>query len=663
MMVWLSQSITRKLLIAFLAIFGATYLATALIVFTSVRSSIVDAQANALDTIANQRLAKIITSVDALDTNLRAWAKLDVMNDIASGDIDKRIASSLQKLKLDYRLDGNIYVFDSDDTLIASSAILTELPQPPRPAQWSARDRRTTFIENSKNPFEATESIALTLPIYAAFDPHLRLGLLVATVPWPTILGYLKGEESLAILFDRSLGRVTGSYGLSDDHFSNLGPLKSKTRRLFIGEQSFVGGYSSIESDLLQAWQVVALRSLDDVDAPVIQVALQLVGLGIALAIPIVLLVVWISRRITHPIRELKEAVGSITSSGDLSRRALVSSGDELGALATAFNEMAQSLQIVSGDREKALNDLEALNLNLEKRVTERTYDLETANQKLATLSKQLSRYLSPQIYESIFEGRQAVEISTKRKQLTVFFSDIKDFTATTENLQPEELNFLLNDYLTKMTTIALKYGATIDKYVGDAMLVFFGDPSSRGVQEDAIACVKMAVVMQREMIDLRAKWIDMGYSRPIHMRIGINTGFCNVGNFGSDTRMDYTIIGAEVNLAARLESICEPDGVVISGHTYQLVKNEIDATPQNPIQVKGISKPVTPYKVVGIFEDMDQGRSFIRSESDGMRLFVDLRNLSDERRQEIVQELESKAALLSRKKMEHRDGVGGKPG
>ena len=326
-----------------------------------------------------------------------------------------------------------------------------------------------------------------------------------------------------------------------------------------------------------------------------------------------------------------------------------VKTRDELGALATAFNEMAQSLQHVSAGRIKALGDLEALNLNLENRVADRTHDLESANQKLARLSEQLSRYLSPQIYESIFEGRQTVEISTKRKQLTVFFSDIKDFTATTEDLQPEELNSLLNEYLTKMTTIALKHGATIDKYVGDAMLVFFGDPSSQGVQEDAIACVKMAVEMQREMIDLRAKWVDLGYSRPIHMRIGINTGFCNVGNFGSDLRMDYTIIGAEVNLAARLESICDPDGIVISGHTFQLVKNEIDAVPREPIQVKGISKPVTPYSVEGIFDDMDQGRTFIRSETEGMRLFVDLRELSDERRLEIAKELESKASLLKR--------------
>lgn len=112
---------------------------------------------------------------------------------------------------------------------------------------------------------------------------------------------------------------------------------------------------------------------------------------------------------------------------------------------------------------------------------------------------------------------------------------------------------------------------------------------------------------------------------------------------------MDYTIIGAEINLAARLEGISEPDGILISEHTYQLVKNEVDAVPQEPIHVKGISKPITPYKVEGIFDDLDQGRTYVRSESEDMRLFIDLRQLSSERRHEIAEELESKASVLKK--------------
>ena len=104
------------------------------------------------------------------------------------------------------------------------------------------------------------------------------------------------------------------------------------------------------------------------------------------------------------------------------------------------------------------------------------------------------------------------------------------------------------------MSTTALAHGATIDKFIGDAMMIFFGDPESKGVKEDASACVRMAVEMQRRMEDLQQSWRDSGMENPWEMRIGINTGYCNVGNFGSVDRMDYTIIGGEVNLRARLE-------------------------------------------------------------------------------------------------------------
>ena len=97
-----------------------------------------------------------------------------------------------------------------------------------------------------------------------------------------------------------------------------------------------------------------------------------------------------------------------------------------------------------------------------------------------------IAKYISPQIYKSIFSGQRDVAIATERKKLTIFFSDIKDFTATTERLQPEDLTALLNEYLTAMSNIALEYGATIDKFIGDAVLAFFGDPETRGVAEDA---------------------------------------------------------------------------------------------------------------------------------------------------------------------------------
>ena len=267
---------------------------------------------------------------------------------------------------------------------------------------------------------------------------------------------------------------------------------------------------------------------------------------------------------------------------------------------------------------------------------------LDDKNTMLEGLSEKLAKYLSPQVYQSIFSGDRGVELTTERKKLTVFFSDIKDFTETTEDLQPEDLTYLLNKYFTVMSGIALEHGATIDKFIGDAMLMFFGDPETKGVKEDARACVRMAIAMQRKMEELQEIWRDKGYEKPFEMRVGINTGFCNVGNFGSDDRMDYTIIGGEVNLAARLESQAEPGGILMSYETYALVRDIVAAEEKPPIKVKGIRRKVRPYAVTGVYEGIDEENRFIRRERDGLLLVVDLEKLKGEDRQAALTEMEA---------------------
>ncbi len=250
--------------------------------------------------------------------------------------------------------------------------------------------------------------------------------------------------------------------------------------------------------------------------------------------------------------------------------------------------------------------------------------ELETANEFLATLSMKISRYLSPQIYKSIFSGQKDVAIQTERKKLTIFFSDIKDFTATTERLQPEQITRLLNEYFTEMSNIALRHGGTIDKFVGDAMLIFFGDPETRGEAEDARACLRMAIEMQQRLRHLNAKWRDEGIEHPFRVRMGINTGYCNVGNFGSADRMDYTIIGAEANLAARLQSIAEPGQVVISYETNALVRGLITAHTLPPITMKGISRQVIPFAVDGIVAAGAAITEIISEHLNGLDLYLD---------------------------------------
>ena len=212
---------------------------------------------------------------------------------------------------------------------------------------------------------------------------------------------------------------------------------------------------------------------------------------------------------------------------------------------------------------------------------------LKSAREKLAGLANQLSRYLSPQVYDSIFKGEKEVKIESYRRNLTVFFSDIVAFTPKTESMDNQELTEWLNGYLNGMAEIALRHGGTLDKFIGDAIMIFFGDPMTLGPKEDAVKCVEMSLEMQE-----RAK--SMG----IEIRIGISSGDCTVGNFGSDDRMDYTIIGKQVNLAARLESSADPGRILISDETFQHIQSKIPCEPRGPIRVKGIDREISTYWV-----------------------------------------------------------------
>ncbi|AZV80485.1 adenylate/guanylate cyclase domain-containing protein [Parasedimentitalea marina] len=266
--------------------------------------------------------------------------------------------------------------------------------------------------------------------------------------------------------------------------------------------------------------------------------------------------------------------------------------------------------------------------------------ELTENNEFLAGVSMKISRYLSPQVYKSIFSGERDASISTERKKLTVFFSDIKDFTQTTESLQPEELTALLNSYFTEMSAIAERHGATIDKFIGDAIVAFFGDPDSKGTTEDARACVRMALEMQERLGELAGEWRAKGIEHPFRARIGINTGYCNVGNFGSELRMDYTIIGAEANLAARLEASAEPGGIVMSYETYAHVRDIVTARQLPPMRFKGIAREVVPYVI-------DPGRNSLPASEvsrDGNRVTVHLERLDEVSRARLQQILDDQA-------------------
>ena len=222
-----------------------------------------------------------------------------------------------------------------------------------------------------------------------------------------------------------------------------------------------------------------------------------------------------------------------------------------------------------------------------------------TKSEEVAKISNQLAKYLSPQIHEQIFSGKQSAEVKSNRKKLTVFFSDIVNFTDISDELESEEMTNLLNFYLNEMSQIALKFGGTIDKFIGDALMIFFGDPESKGPQEDAKKCIQMALEMQDLMTQLSDYW-SKNYSlkKELKIRIGINTGFCTVGNFGSLDRIDYTAIGSTVNLASRLESMSDPGSILVSEDTYALVNNFFSFENPKEVKVKGFLRSIKCYKL-----------------------------------------------------------------
>jgi adenylate cyclase len=285
-------------------------------------------------------------------------------------------------------------------------------------------------------------------------------------------------------------------------------------------------------------------------------------------------------------------------------------------------------------------------------------HELEAKNRFLATISSKISRYLSPQVYKSIFTGQTEATIHTERKKLTIFFSDIKDFTASTERLQPEEVTLLLNEYFTEMSDIALRHGGTVDKFIGDAILIFFGDPETKGTAEDAKACLGMAIEMQERVAALNAKWRKQGIEQPFRVRMGINTGFCNVGNFGSADRMTYTIIGAEANLAARLQSMAEPGQIVISYETYALVTDIVVAHPLPPLAMKGITRDIVPYAVDGTITMSGRVNRTFSEHTQGVDFYLDPRAIDPQSAARIRRVLQSAVEILEERAHQSETGI-----
>lgn len=238
-------------------------------------------------------------------------------------------------------------------------------------------------------------------------------------------------------------------------------------------------------------------------------------------------------------------------------------------------------------------------NAILQDQVRSKQLEISQKNKQLKALSSQLAKYISPQLFHKIMQGDGDLHIGAKKRMLTVFFSDIVSFTAMSDRMNSEKLTKMLNIYLDSMTKIALKHGGTIDKYIGDAIMIFFGDPNTRGTDIDAYECSLMALEMCECLKALHAEWKKLGFEEKLEVRIGMHTGYCSVGNFGTEFRMDYTAIGSTVNLAGRLLTSAKPGQIIISEETYSLIKDRIACKDNGMVRVKGFALPMKTYTIL----------------------------------------------------------------
>ncbi|HZU05697.1 MAG TPA: adenylate/guanylate cyclase domain-containing protein [Chloroflexota bacterium] len=280
-----------------------------------------------------------------------------------------------------------------------------------------------------------------------------------------------------------------------------------------------------------------------------------------------------------RPVRRIGATLASIAA-GNFGEQVRVPNRDEFGTLSRNLNAMSTQLATMYGQ-------LRTLNETLQQKVEEQFQQLERASA--------LKRYLSPQLAESIMAGRVEVSLGSRRKNLTVSFIDIRGFAAMAERLQPEELVDLLNNCLTAMTEIVFKYGGTLDKYIGDTIKVFFGDPVS--YEDHPVRAVRMAFELRARLGELQRRWL-VDPDDVLSLGIGISTGYVTVGNIGSATRMDYTVVGNHVDLAARLATRAGAGQILITERTLVAVRDFVEAYEIDEVELEGVARPVKIYLI-----------------------------------------------------------------
>jgi len=207
-----------------------------------------------------------------------------------------------------------------------------------------------------------------------------------------------------------------------------------------------------------------------------------------------------------------------------------------------------------------------------------------------------IRRYVPPAVAKSIEDGQESSIDRPQRRRVTVLFSDIVGFTHMADRLDAESLTQILNEYMAAMADLVEQHGGTLNEFSGDGLMAVFGAPDAMTPEDQAMNAVHAAQAMQAQLPSLNEQWLKLGIGEPLQIRIGINTGVLSVGSFGSAGRMTYTAIGLQTNIASRIQSHCQPGGVLLSDASWHLVKNRIDCEPRGEVECKGVHFPVKVY-------------------------------------------------------------------
>lgn len=218
-------------------------------------------------------------------------------------------------------------------------------------------------------------------------------------------------------------------------------------------------------------------------------------------------------------------------------------------------------------------------------------------NSSLQKSREVIRRYVPPALADQIETGETTAVDSPLRKRVTVLFSDIVDFTRIADQVEAETITQIINDYMSTMATLIDEHHGTVNEFIGDGLMALFGAPEELEPEDQAQKAIAAAQAMQNKMPELNRRWRKLGLGEELKIRIGINTGVLSVGSFGSEGRMTYTAIGLQTNIAARIQSHCEPGGILISDATYALVEGEVDFEPRGEVECKGVHFPIKVYR------------------------------------------------------------------